>query len=80
MIQFWSLAQEDGFRCYPGSEHNELDCYYQAAKEYESDRGVRITADSPLIERSICDRMADIQFGLGMDNTQAGKMFRTFGS
>lgn len=51
------LAEKSGVKAYCGSEDDVLDRYYQAAKLYGSEVVVRITADCPLIDPYLIDRM-----------------------
>lgn len=51
------LAEDLGIDSYAGSEEDALDRYYQAAKEYIADIVVRITADCPLIDPKLVDRI-----------------------
>lgn len=48
-----------GIEGYAGSEHNVLDRFYQAAKKYQADVIVRITADCPLIHPPTIDKMVE---------------------
>jgi len=51
------LAQDSGTGSYAGSEEDVLDRYYQAAKEFGADAIVRVTADCPLIDPRVLDRV-----------------------
>lgn len=53
------LAQELGIDSFAGSEDDVLDRYYQAAKKYNADPIVRITADCPLIDPELVDKIID---------------------
>lgn len=45
--------------CFRGSLENVLDRYYQAAKPYRPDHVIRTTADCPLIDPIVIDRVID---------------------
>ncbi|HAZ10368.1 MAG TPA: acylneuraminate cytidylyltransferase [Candidatus Omnitrophica bacterium] len=47
------------FDVYRGSNQNVLSRYYFAAVKYKPDSVMRITADCPLIDPGICDRLID---------------------
>ena len=49
------LADEMGIDSFAGSEEDVLDRYYQAAKKYNANTIVRITADCPLIDPELVD-------------------------
>jgi spore coat polysaccharide biosynthesis protein SpsF len=51
-----SLCHERGYSCYRGSLHDVLDRYYQAAKIFNAEIIVRITADCPLIDPQVIDQ------------------------
>ncbi len=50
-----ALCRQRGYLCYRGSLYDVLDRYYQAARLYEADLVVRITADCPLMDPALID-------------------------
>lgn len=52
-----SYAKENGISYFRGSENDVLDRYYQCAKTYGVDIAVRITADCPLADPIVIDRV-----------------------
>jgi glutamate-1-semialdehyde aminotransferase/spore coat polysaccharide biosynthesis protein SpsF (cytidylyltransferase family)/predicted dehydrogenase len=51
------MCREDGVPCYRGSENDVLDSFYHAARAEKAVRVVRITADCPLIDPEVIDRV-----------------------
>jgi spore coat polysaccharide biosynthesis protein SpsF len=56
-----------GFPCFRGDPYDVLDRYYQAAKRYQADPIVRITADCPLIDPGEIDRTVWAFFAQNVD-------------
>ena len=52
-----------GYTCYRGNLYDVLDRYYQAARQFDADNIVRITADCPLIDPQVIDRTVKAFFG-----------------
>lgn len=50
------FCREHQIACYRGSEDDVLDRFYQAAKQYQAEIIIRITADCPLIDPAIIDQ------------------------
>ncbi len=51
------MCQESGIPCYRGSENDVLDRFYHAARAEKAAQVVRITADCPLIDPEVVDRV-----------------------
>jgi spore coat polysaccharide biosynthesis protein SpsF len=49
------LCAERGYPCTRGSQHDVLDRYYQAARRYQADIIVRLTADCPVMDPGLID-------------------------
>lgn len=54
------LADKLGVHNFCGSENNVLERYYHAAKFFELDVIMRITADCPLISPTVCNEVLDV--------------------
>ena len=53
------FARENGINYFRGSENDVLDRYYQCAKKYSVEVIVRITADCPLIDPEVVDKVVE---------------------
>ena len=51
------MCRENGVPCYRGSENDVLDRFYHAARAEKAAQVVRITADCPLIDPEVIDRV-----------------------
>jgi glutamate-1-semialdehyde aminotransferase/spore coat polysaccharide biosynthesis protein SpsF (cytidylyltransferase family)/predicted dehydrogenase len=51
------MCRENDVPCYRGSEHDVLDRFYGAARAEKASQVVRITADCPLIDPEVIDRV-----------------------
>ncbi len=70
-------ARTLGINCFRGSETDVLDRYYRCAKEFEMKTIVRITADCPIIDPIIVDKVIE-QFQSGDYDYAANIIFRTY--
>jgi len=76
--QIFELCNQKGVKCFRGDLNDVLDRYYQAAKEFEAKNICRITADCPLIDPEIIDRVADKFLEAGYDYISTGRITSTF--
>ena len=64
-----SLSRAIGVHFYRGSEDNVLERYVEAAEKFKADVIVRITADNPLTDVQLMEKMIDVHFKAGADYT-----------
>jgi spore coat polysaccharide biosynthesis protein SpsF len=53
---------------FPGSETDVLDRYYQAARQFEADPVIRITADCPMVDPQLIERLVQMYQIGGFDH------------
>jgi glutamate-1-semialdehyde aminotransferase/spore coat polysaccharide biosynthesis protein SpsF (cytidylyltransferase family)/predicted dehydrogenase len=71
------MCIENGIPCYRGSENDVLDRYYGAARAEKASQVVRITADCPLIDPEVIDRVVS-RFQSGDLDYASNAMVRTY--
>lgn len=71
------MCREVGVQCYRGSENDVLDRYYGAAQAEKASQIVRITADCPLIDPKVIDRVVT-RFQRGDVDYASNAMVRTY--
>jgi len=72
-----TTCREVGVTCYRGNEHDVLDRYYIAARAEKASQVVRITADCPLIDPEVVDRVVR-RFQRGDVDYATNAMVRTY--
>lgn len=56
------FCEANGMVCYAGKEEDLVDRFYQTAIKYGAGAVVRITADCPLVDPEICDKVIECFF------------------
>lgn len=57
------FGEKEGIETYAGSENDLVDRHYQAAKKFKANVMVRITADCPLVDPKIVDKIINYFLG-----------------
>lgn len=68
-LKIVNLCSKIGIRVYCGSENDVLDRYFQAARLLSAKHIVRITADCPLMDPEIIDKVIRLHFSKKADYT-----------
>jgi spore coat polysaccharide biosynthesis protein SpsF len=76
--QVSDLCQERGYSYYRGSVHDVLDRYYQTAKSSNSQVIVRITADCPVIDPKVIDKIIEEFWGATNTVNDSGENITTW--
>lgn len=69
------VARQIGVNAFAGNEEDVLDRYYQAAKKFHGQIIVRLTADCPLLEPKIVDKLIDYYLTNSVDYVNTGPTF-----
>jgi glutamate-1-semialdehyde 2,1-aminomutase/spore coat polysaccharide biosynthesis protein SpsF len=72
-----AMCRENDVHCYRGSENDVLDRFYGAAREEKASQVVRITADCPLIDPEVIDRVVR-RFQCGDLDYASNAMIRSY--
>lgn len=68
-LRIVKLCASKGIKVYCGSKNDVLDRYYQAARLFGADHVVRITADCPLIDPSVINKVVRVHLESKADYT-----------
>lgn len=68
-IEVLKLCEKFRTLVYRGSENDVLDRYYQAAKQFNAGNVIRVTADCPLIDYRIIDKVIKLHLSSKADYT-----------
>jgi glutamate-1-semialdehyde 2,1-aminomutase/spore coat polysaccharide biosynthesis protein SpsF len=72
-----TYCAQNGIECFRGSEDDVLDRFYRAAIQYDAAAVVRITADCPLLDSLVLDRVVEM-YRAGDYDYVANTLHRTF--
>ena len=61
------FCNENGIKCFRGSENDVLSRYYQCAQDSNLETIVRLTADCPLIDPIVIDKVVDLYLKSNVD-------------
>ena len=70
-----AFCEQHEISCFRGSENDVLDRYYQAAKNSRAEAVVRITADCPVLDSEVVDRVMEVYLAGGYDYVTNGLVF-----
>jgi spore coat polysaccharide biosynthesis protein SpsF len=68
-LEIVKLCEKKGIGVFVGAENDVLDRFYQAAKLYQADHIVRITADCPLIDPAVINEVIEEHLNSKADYT-----------
>ncbi|OUU30599.1 MAG: hypothetical protein CBB97_00840, partial [Candidatus Endolissoclinum sp. TMED37] len=69
------ICIKNNVSCFRGSESNVLSRYYEAASRYKFDHIIRVTADCPLIDPTILDKLIFKYLNAKVDFAHTGPSF-----
>lgn len=65
------VVKDQGIECYRGSLNDVLDRFYKAAQKYNPEHIVRLTADCPLTDWEVIDKVIDVHLNEKNDYTSS---------